>query len=246
MQAKLDIDLRKKNGYSLVLDAKTRGFLGSLVPWEGTFESHGWVLKGGKYQPQKHQSTASWRKETDKKEYLYNKDGSFKSLRITDKHSDAELREVEDALTNGTVDTLTATLRVLEHYNEKGECNGTSEVFDGKRRFKQIFKHSKAVTLEQSKYNIYGGPAAECTVEVVPVAGEWHKKPRGWLSIQEQGRDRGMMPTVWVAQISEDGPAVPVKIRVKTAYGTLFMHLAEYKSAETFLIAKKRVKDEDE
>ncbi len=245
VQVKMDIDLRKPGRYDLVMGAKTRGFLGSLVPWEGTFESHGWVVKG-KYRPKKHQSTASWRDEVDIKEYLYNKNGSFKSLRITDEKRDAELKEIPDEVTNGTIDALTATLQVLKNYNENGKCEGESDVFDGKRRFKQIFNHEESVTLEKSKYNIYGGPAAQCIVEVVPVNGEWHKKPRGWLSIQEQGREKGTMPTVWVAQLSENGPAIPVKIRIKTEYGTLFMHLAEYQNADTILVAEKRVTEEEE
>lgn len=239
------MDLREPGRYSLVLDAATRGFLGKLIPWEGTFESHGWTLKDGQYQPQKHQSTASWRKEIDIKEYLYNKDGTFKSLRITDQEKDAELQEVEAEVTDGTTDTLSATLQILKHYNETQKCEGSSDVFDGKRRFKQIFEHQEAVELTKSKYNIYEGPAVECTVEVVPVSGAWHSKPRGWLSIQEQGRAKGTMPTVWIAQISKDGPAVPVKIRVKTDYGTLFMHLAEYQSADKILIAEKRVTEDE-
>ncbi len=243
---KLDIDLRKKNKYDFVVDAKTRGFLASLVPWEGTFESHGWILKNRKFQPQEHKSTSSWRGENDAKQYLYNKDGSFKSLRITDVHSDAELREVEDDLTRGTVDTLTATLQVLDSYNKTGKCEGTSEVFDGKRRFEQVFRHEESVTLESSKYNIYSGDAAVCVVEVVPVAGDWHKKPRGWMSIQEQGRQEGTMPTVWIGQLEESGLAIPIKVRIKTAYGTLFMHLAEYQDANTVLVAEKRVTEEEE
>lgn len=245
MQATLDIDLRKKGRYDLVLGAKTRGLLGSLAPWDGTFESHGWTTSAG-YKPQKHQSVATWRGETDVKEYLYNKDGTFKSLTITEPDKDPEKKDVEKDVTDGTVDALTATLSVLENYNENQECNGTSEVFDGKRRFKQVFKHEQSVELKASKYNIYEGTAAECTVEVVPVSGEWHSKPRGWLSIQEQGRERGTMPTVWIAQMSENGPAVPVKIRVKTAYGTLFMHLAEYQNADKMLVAEKRVIEEEE
>ena len=77
-------------------------------------------------------------------------------------------------------------------------------------------------------------------MEIKPVAGGWSEKPRGWLSIQEQGRDRGMMPTVWLANVSDDGPAVPVKIRVKTAYGTLFMHLAQYETGGNMVVAEKR------
>jgi len=242
----MDIDLTQDGRYTLVMDAKTRGFLSSLIPWEGTFESHGWILNADKYQPEKHQSTAQWRKEVDIKEYLYNKDGSFKSLRITDEKRDNELREVEDELTNGTVDALTATLQMLKTYNKTGKCEGESDVFDGKRRFKQLFKHEESLTLEASKYNIYKGEAAQCVVEVVPVAGAWHKKPRGWLSIQEQGRERGTMPTVWIGQMAEGEPAIPIKIRVKTAYGTLFMHLAEYQNADTILVADKRVTEEDD
>lgn len=246
VQGRLDMDLRKPGRYDFIMQATTRGFLASMIPWKGTFQSHGWRMKGGKFQPQKHQSTATWRGELDIKEYLYNKNGTFKSLRITDEHSDAELRKVDPEITNGTIDTLTAALEVFEAYTKTQKCEGTSEVFDGKRRFQQIFRHEKNVELTKSKYNIYEGPAAECTVEVVPISGEWHKKPRGWMSIQEQGREKGTMPTVWVAQLSENGPAIPVKIRVKTAYGTLFMHLAEYKSADTVLVAEKRVTEEDD
>lgn len=240
----MDFDLRKKGRYDIVMDAGTRGFLGKMIPWKGTFESHGWASKDDQYQPQKHQSIAVWRKETDTKEYLYNKDGTFKSLRVTDEHSDAEFREVDPEITDGTIDSLTALLQVLTTYNTTQKCEGTSEVFDGKRRFKQIFHHEKNVELTKSKYNIYEGPAAQCTVEVVPISGAWHKKPRGWMSIQEQGRDKGTMPTVWIAQMSEDGPAIPIKVRIKTAHGTLFMHLAEYQTAEKILVAKKRMKDD--
>ena len=242
MQGTLDIDLTKKDKYSITMGAQTRGFLGKMAPWSGIFESHGWA-ENASFAPQKHQSTATWRGEEDIKEYLYNKDGTFKSLRITDEHSKAEKRDVEAEITDGTIDVLTATLRVLDAYNETGKCEGSAEVFDGKRRFKQTFQHEKTVMLTSSKYNIYDGEAAECTVEVTPISGDWGNKPRGWLSIQEQGRDRGTMPTVWIGRVSEDGPAVPIKIRVKTAYGTLFMHLAEYKSADTALVAEKRVKE---
>jgi len=51
------------------------------------------------------------------------------------------------------------------------------------------------------------------------------------MSIQEQGRERGTMPTVWFAKVQEGQVAVPVKVRVKTDYGTLFMHLTDYQSA---------------
>src|SRR5690606_11504706 len=120
---------------------------------------------------------------------------------------------------------------------ETGKCEGRNEVFDGKRRFTLLFKHSADEMLESSRYNDYQGPAARCEVEVQPVAGEWHKEPRGWMSIQEQGREKGALPTVWMAKIDENSPAVPVKIRVKTEYGVLFMLLVNYDNGKTSIVA---------
>lgn len=244
VQGQLDIDFTDKGRYDLVLSAKTRGFLAKLAPWFGTFESHGWVVGDGDYRPEQHKSTTTWREEEEVKDYQYTKDRKFKGLLITDHDKPTYKKKVDDELTQGTTDALTAALLAMKAVGDGQDCEGSSEVFDGKRRFEMNFNHIKREELKSSKYNIYEGPSVKCTVEVKPIAGGWHKKPRGWLSIQEQGRERGTMPTLWMGRLSEDGPAVPIKILVKTAYGNLFMHLAEYRSGDNILVAKKRNKDE--
>ncbi len=246
VQATLDIEIKPNNRYSMILGAKTRGLLGSLAPWFGTFESHGWILGEGDYRPEQHKSTATWREETEVKDYAYGKDGKFIKITVQENGKEPEVEDIENEITDETTDALTAALIMLENYNQSGTCEGSSKVFDGKRSFEQKFVHEKNVELQASKYNIYEGPAAECTVEVIPLNGKWHEKPRGWLSIQEQGRERGLMPTMWVANLDEGAPALPVKIRVKTAYGTLFMHLAEYENDGKIIVAEKRVLDEEE
>lgn len=244
VQATLNIDLKNNNQYALQLEAKTRGFLGKVAPWQGTFESRGWMLNDGNRNPEQHKSTANWRGETEVKDYKYAKDGTFQNLIVTEHNQQPVTKTIDASITKNTTDALTATLKVLENFNQEGKCEGSSLVFDGKRSFEQSFTHVQTTKLEASKYNIYGGNAAECLVEVTPKEGKWYEKPRGWLSIQEQGREKGLMPTIWIAQISEDAPAVPVKIRVKTDYGMLFMHLAEYQKGETKLVAQKRILDE--
>ncbi len=242
VQATLDMDA-DDDDYSLKLGAHTRGFLGRLAPWHGTFESEGWVVSEGDFRPEQHKSTTTWRDEPEIKYYQYGRDRTFKGLTITENDKAPEVEKVDDELTQGTTDAFTAAFKVMDNVAKGGKCEGSSEVFDGKRRFKQVFVHEGLEILKSSKYNIYDGEATKCTVEVVPVAGKWHKKPRGWLSIQEQGRERGTMPTVWFAQMKDGTPAIPVKIRVKTAFGTLFMHLAEYRSGDKILVAEKRVRD---
>lgn len=239
LQANVTIDYPEDGRYMVFLGAQTFGMLGKVAPWQGTFESVGWTSED-RLQPQLHQSVTTWRGEDEINTYNYNRDGSFGSYVVKEHGKEEEVQDVDDELTQGTIDAFTAGLKVFESVAAGNDCNGTSEVFDGKRRFEQIFKHIGADIQEASKYNIYSGNSVECTLEISPIAGKWHDKPRGWLSIQEQGRERGMMPTIWLAQVTENLPAVPVKIRVKTAYGTLFMHLAEYRNGNDVLIADQR------
>jgi len=246
VQASLDLEIKSDKRYSLSLGAKTRGLLAKLAPWFGTFESHGWIVGDGDFRPKQHKSTANWRGEEEIKDYAYAKNGTFKSLIIDEHDKEPEKQDIDPIVTDGTTDALTATLMVLEQFNKTGKCEGASLVFDGKRSFEQKFVHEENVDLIASKYNIYEGPAAKCTVEVIPKEGKWHSKPRGWLSIQEQGRAKGTMPTVWIAQMEEGAPAIPVKVFVKTDYGGMFMHLAEYNNGEQSLVAEKRIREDED
>lgn len=244
VQANVIMDLREKNRYKLVLEAHTRGFLGKVAPWQGIFESEGWIKKDGSFQVELHRSEASWRGELETKDYKYNRDGSFDGLYITEHKKERYKKDIESDLTDGTTDILTATLDLLLSMENGGSCNSTNEIFDGKRSFEMTFKQKQETGLKASRYNIYDGWAAECSVEVTPVAGAWHKKPRGWMSIQEQGRKKGYLPTMWIG-ITEDVVAVPAKIQVKTDYGTLLMHLSEFEYAGEISTSDKRADNEN-
>lgn len=233
VKANLTVDLSKPSWYRMFFGAETQGFLELLAPWVGTFESKGWVVSKSEMRPQIHESIAMWRGEKEIKTYTYNKDGSFVDLVTTYKGKKPK-REVPDAaLTQDTTDVLAATMLVMQNVTLGGKCEGTSEVYDGSRRYALIYTHKRFVNLEATRYNVYKGPAVECTVEVKPIAGRWYEKPRGWMSIQEQGRSLGTMPTVWFAQMKENAIVVPVRVRVKTEYGALFMHMTHYESGDT-------------
>ena len=169
LQSDLTLDLQGKERYSATLKAKTYGLLGKLAPWEGTFESYGW--QAALYKPKLHQSSSTWRSEKEIKKYSYRKDGSFESFTVQDHGKKESVRKVDDTLTQGTSDVLTATLNTMRHITKTGKCDGETDVFDGKRRFKLIFVQTNEVELEASRWNVYSGPAVECTAEVKPIAG---------------------------------------------------------------------------
>lgn len=236
--ADMTLDYRTPGRYEMVFNAQTQGILGTFIPWTGSFLAKGWAMADGKRLVEIHESIAKWRDEMEVKSYHYTKEGGFHDLVTKITHKKDKTEVPDSILTKDTTDVVTSSMKVMEKIARGGKCEGRDEIFDGRRRYALIFKHSRFVMLEPSQYNAYAGPAAECTVEIEPIAGAWHKKPRGWLSIQEQGRERGMMPTVWIAQVRPNTVAVPVRLRVKTAYGTLFMHMTQYESGNTVLVAQ--------
>jgi len=240
VRANMIMDFTEKGRYAMGFGAETRGFLGSVVPWSGTFESRGWSMPGSERIriPEQHVSTAKWRGEEETKTYHYDKKKGFIDLTTLYAGKKPRTEKTDEELTKDTTDIISATLMVMERVSDGQACEGVEEIFDGKRRFKLVFHHKGYVMLKKTRYNAYEGPAVECSVEVEPIDGAWYKKPRGWLSIQEQGRSLGTMPTVWMAQVTENAVVVPVRVRVKTTYGTLFMHMTKYKSGDTLLSVK--------
>lgn len=230
VEADLTLGFSGRNRYDVRLDARTRGFLAALVPWDGTFETKGWKLGKDRYQPEIHRSTATWRDEFENKEYRYSRGGKFLGYRVEIKGKKPKTRYEHD-LADGTTDLLSATLAVMEKVAQNGGCKGRAEIFDGDRRYGVEFRSQGRETLSPSEYAPFSGLAERCEVEVFPAGGTWHSKPRGWMSIQEQGRIQGALPTIWLAQMDKDGPAIPVRIRVKTEFGTLFMHMTGEKAA---------------
>ncbi len=219
---------RGKGRYDMHMGARTQGLLGRIVPWQGTFDTEGWLEKDGKMVPERHHSGATSSDGTEAKTYLYGKDGHFKSYKVIQDGKDVTPEKLDAKIVDHTTDALTAALTVMQRVTEKGQCEGSDEIFDGDRRFRLTFHHKGEEKLNRSRYAPYEGMAVMCEAEVEPLGGRWSAKPRGWLSIQEQGRAAGSLPTIWMASLEKGAPAVPVRMRIKTDYGTLFMHMTGY------------------
>ncbi len=220
------LNLQEQKGrYKMVSDSATRGFLAVLVPWTGTFLTEGKVT-GAHHIPSKHQSISGWRDETETKTYLYDAKGQFKRLTVIEKGKDKTPKDVDWGMAKNTTDLLSATLDMMAQTTKTGDCALEKRIFDGDRTFDIRFRTLGTETLTASRYNPYAGKAVKCEVEVIPRDGRWHAKPRGWLSIQEQGRKKGQLPVVWLGRLPGHDLLMPVKLRITSDHGTLFMHLA--------------------
>lgn len=209
--------------YNVFMEAGTRGWLKALAPWDGTFESAG-AKKDKDFFPTFHKSVATWAGEEEINDFKY-KDGNLVSFMIDEYDKEPDYPELDPKLTLNTTDILSAALKMMQNVGGGTPCDSKADIYDGKRRFEVSFKDRGEEIMPQSRYNGFAGTARVCEVEVTPKGGQWHNKPRGWLSIQEQGRQLGSLPIVWLAKMDNHGYAIPVKVQVKTEYGTLMMHL---------------------
>lgn len=233
MDASLDIDVRD-DAYDILVNAKTHGILNKIAPWSGSFETNGVISKNGDFLPNVHKSTSDWRKDFDVREYVYKPSGNLEKLTFFE-GGKSETPKLNSDLAHDTTDILSASLVAMVSVSSGGGCATKSDIFDGKRRFALIFNDNGTQILNASKHNIYSGDAASCTVEVVPKGGRWRKKPRGLMSVQEQGKDNKTQPTVWIASVGDGNTAVPVKFILKTKHGTFFVHLNKVQSTNVAL-----------
>jgi hypothetical protein len=215
----------EQSTYHMHVDVRTYGILANLAPWSGFFETKGHIEKTD-FWPDSYQSQSQWKEDTEQKAMLY-KNHKLINLKSAENNIDKPKDLPDPKITKNSKDGLSAVLTMLSSAAATQECRGKSKVFDGKRSFFLEFKPQGKVIFEKTRYNIYQGNALECIVEITPDQGKWHDKPRGWLAIQEQGRKHGLLPTIWIAQVKKDAPFIPVQARVKTNYGTLFLHLQD-------------------
>jgi len=210
--------------YALEMDLRTRGVLGKLAPWSGQISSTG-HYKGDLAVPSSHKFASTWRKETETNSFTFSRDGALEAYKRIEENGKIIDRMPESAVyADGATDMLTALLRVMDK-TEDDNCGATVPATDGKRRFDMVFRHKGQEIMKANRYSVFSGKALICDIEIVPVAGKWRDKPRGWMSIQDQAKGEGQLPRIWFGEVNDDLPPIPVRFEIKTSFGTLIMHL---------------------
>lgn len=225
----LNIDITydlNKTDYDARMNAKPYGVLGKLLPWAGKYETKG-IIKNATLIPIEHDRISAWRDDKSHVIMSY-KNGQFSQLKeISDEKgkNSSRIVPVEQDLSQDTVDLVTAVTDMLVRSTDKNDCTYSKEVFDGRRRFRMTFKDEGTQNLVKSAVNIFGGTAHVCRMELVPLKG-FKGKPRGYYRIQEDARKNGgELPVIWLGQAWKNGPMIPVRMMVKSEYGTVLMHL---------------------
>ena len=123
---------------------------------------------------------------------------------------------VPPELTRGTVDNVTAYLRLERQLAETGKCAMTVPVFDGRHRYDLVFADIGKQELSREGGQKFTGSAIACRMtrhnRVVEPAE------------QDEGASQG---TFWYASLIPGEVPVPVRMRLQTQLGTVDGYLAE-------------------
>lgn len=228
LQARLSYS-EDKGRYTIGLSSETYGLLSRIVPWHAEFQTEGWVLKD-LLQPQKHISDTTTRKKHEINTYTYGKDGKFLTFRQDVNGKDKTRKELDPSIMAGTTDMLSANFNLMKKLAAGKGCTFEDMIFDSERSYRLIFADHGKDEILPNKYSSFKGEALGCKAEVKPEGGKWHKKPRGWLKIQDQAKKQGQLPTIWYAPMlsAKSAPELPVKVLIKTSYGTFIAHLTSF------------------
>lgn len=216
------------NGYTMTMNAKTIGLLGRLAPWAGDLQTTGGYTADGTPIPYDHNFASTWKGKVETTTFTYDKKGQFQSKTYIDEDGKVEKNQHDTSLSDNTVDMLTALQRSMLAARQ-GDCTMSVPSFDGKRRYNMVFTNTGEGEIRENRYSLYAGKAELCTIEIEPDGGKWRDEPRGWMSLQEQAKGKGQLPRLWYAKVNDMDMPLPVKFMIKTAYGTMVMHLRELK-----------------
>jgi hypothetical protein len=123
---------------------------------------------------------------------------------------------VPPAMARGTVDNITAYLRLQRQLAETGKCALTVPVFDGRHRYDLVFADAGKQELSREGGQKFTGSAIACRMTRHNRIVE--------ASEQDEGAGQGMF---WYASLIPGEVPVAVRMRLQTQLGTVDGYLAE-------------------
>jgi hypothetical protein len=194
-------------GFRSQASVKTRGVAAFLSDYLMEIETSG-ALVEGRAGPQHFTSRREKNNKIREIELTWS-DGilatsGFKSNKDPDIQA-----EIDKALTPNVADLLTAIMRIGLPQGA-GPCQSIERIFDGREVFELHFKLKGKVSIDEGSAAVYYGPAYECLMTYVPVAGRYAKKFRS-------RNDEPPSYKVWFAPVGREESGRPVFVPIQAS-----------------------------
>jgi hypothetical protein len=220
LEVEVLLDLRRE-GYRLRTESRTRGIASLLGRGEQATEAEG-GFRGTEPLPARYRTEGVWRGALRHIGLDYPPGAAGPVLRVLEpREAPGEREPVAPELRRGTLDPLSALVKLSRAVAETGRCDGTAAVFDGRRRSDVAVRTAGRDLLPPRRWGgeAWSGEALRCGLEWRQVAG-FHTR-------QDQ-EERGRVNTglAWIAPAWAGGPPVPVQAELPVRWlGTLHLYL---------------------
>jgi hypothetical protein len=213
--------------YRIDVTAQNGGFLAKILPWKTQSRSDG-AIQMDRLIPARHSQISVFREKPRSVALTYDADGGV-TASVAPPPEEDDRASVPETLRRATYDPLSAGLLLLLAAGRGENCARVIPVYDGRRRYDMRFDNGGTRPLAISRYSIFSGPAQECRVSILPIAGQAKPSsgPSFWRRDDESTpRPAGGPPTdVWLAPVLPNAPPLPVRLETDSAFGSVIIHL---------------------
>jgi Protein of unknown function (DUF3108) len=196
--------------YAITADYATTGVAGLIIDQKTHAQARGRLIPASA-QPESFRSLTRRNGVERQDSADYRPDGSVEGRSIP-----APSDPVSAAAARGTVDNLTAYLRLERQVAAKQTCALTAPVFDGRNRYDLVFADAGQQVLSSENGQRLEGRTIACLMT---------RHLRGTAAAeQDEGARHG---TIWYAPLLPGDVVVPVRMRLDTQIGAVDAYLAE-------------------
>ena len=213
--AKAALD-RSTGGYTLTADAYSRGMLDFFFSWRGETKTAGRFVDGAAV-PTTHENFGDWNGSTRTVAVSYTPDGGVADVLVEPPADPEEVNALPENAEDGTVDPLSVVAQLSEAMTLGSACAGEFKVFDGRRRYDLTVTDMGSSVFEPNDFSVFDGEAKACGIDFTLLGGDRKEKSK----YAKTARNR----VVYVGRPLAEAPAIPVRLKIETAYGMLMAHL---------------------
>ena len=222
LRAELAVDLGD-GGYRVQLNAFIQGFLATFFSLDFKVVSEG-ELDSGAPSPRGYDMHSIWQKDKERRiSMVFPSDGAPVIDFVPE-----DRRPTKDAVPEdmriGTVDPISALLWPISTLLEKGRCEGSSQIFDGRKLFAVRLEDAGTLTLRATGYSPFSGETRICRVHIEQTEGP------------KKERTRERVPgeiKVYFAPLTPGGAPLPLRLEARNRLGKIVMHLTDAEGALT-------------
>ena len=176
------------------------------------------LKKGQNWQGQRIDMASIYKSKSITSETSWSPDGAIAATKLMPPLDLDKVYPLDEDMKRNVTDPFSAMMTMLDRLKAGDPCNGTFQIYDGRRRAELYFTDFGSEIVEKDRDFGYQGKAIVCGVETKPLGGHRRKSP---FRKDDDGKPR---TKAYVADLG-NGVLMPVRFETNLFFGRLITRL---------------------